>query len=81
LFAKASADNDRQNVSVATQGRAKYVFLFIGYCMAMTHINTAEVFSTARSSAGTAITAGYKTLSGVINMDPGRTQKYKTLAE
>ena len=114
VFAKAAADNGRQNISLASAGQARYVFLFIGDGMAMTQINAAEVFSTARSSkdinitqlgftkfpvaglttthdagtfitdsasAGTAIAAGYKTLSGVINMDPGRTQKYKTLAE
>jgi alkaline phosphatase len=38
-------------------------------------------FITDSASAGTAIATGYKTLSGVINMDPGRTVSYKTIAE
>jgi alkaline phosphatase len=36
---------------------------------------------TDSASAGTAIATGNKTLSGVINMDPGKTVKYKTIAE
>jgi alkaline phosphatase len=36
---------------------------------------------TNSASAGTAIATGHKTLSGVINMDPGKTVKYKTIAE
>ncbi|MDR0567791.1 MAG: alkaline phosphatase [Spirochaetaceae bacterium] len=115
LFAKGSAqDAGTRNTAVPADGRAKYVFLFIGDGMAMSQISAAEVFSTARSSkeiaatklsftefpatgltttydagtfitdsasAGTAIASGNKTLSGVINMDPGKTQKYKTIAE
>jgi len=102
------------NLVPAGKGKAKYVFLFIGDGMAMTQINAAEVFSTARSSkdinitklkftkfpvaglttthdagtfitdsasAGTAIASGYKTLSGVINMDTGKTQNYKNIAQ
>ncbi|MDL2229751.1 alkaline phosphatase, partial [Treponema sp. OttesenSCG-928-L16] len=38
-------------------------------------------FITDSASAGTAMATGNKTLSGVINMDPGKTQKYKTLGE
>ena len=101
-------------VLVTGAGQAKYVFLFIGDGMAMSQINAAEVFSTARSSkdinitklgftrfpvlglttthdagtfitdsasAATAIATGHKTLSGVINMDPGKTVNYKTIAE
>jgi alkaline phosphatase len=41
----------------------------------------AGTFITDSASAGTAIATGNKTLSGVINMDAGRTQKYKTIAE
>jgi alkaline phosphatase len=36
---------------------------------------------TDSASAGTAIATGFKTASGVINMDPGKTQKFKTIAE
>ena len=36
---------------------------------------------TDSASAGTAMATGHKTLSGVINMDPGKTVKYKTVAE
>ncbi|MGD9940791.1 MAG: alkaline phosphatase [Clostridia bacterium] len=36
---------------------------------------------TDSASAGTAIATGNKTASGTINMDPGKTMKYKTIAE
>jgi alkaline phosphatase len=36
---------------------------------------------TDSASAGTAIATGNKTASGVINMDPGKTLKFKTIAE
>jgi alkaline phosphatase len=36
---------------------------------------------TDSASAGTAMATGNKTLSGVINMDPGKTVRYKTVAE
>jgi alkaline phosphatase len=41
----------------------------------------AGTFITDSASAGTAIASGNKTLSGVINMDTGRTESFKTLAE
>ena len=41
----------------------------------------AGTFITDSASAGTAIASGNKTLSGVINMDAGKTKKYKTIAE
>jgi alkaline phosphatase len=41
----------------------------------------AGTFITDSASAGTAIASGNKTLSGVINMDVGKTQKFKTIAE
>jgi len=41
----------------------------------------AGTFITDSASAGTAIASGRKTLSGVINMDVGKTQKFKTIAE
>ncbi|MCX7775143.1 MAG: alkaline phosphatase [Rectinemataceae bacterium] len=36
---------------------------------------------TDSASAGTAFASGNKTLNGVINMDPGKTKTYKTIAE
>jgi alkaline phosphatase len=114
LFAKGSTDGSSRNETVAGQGQAKYVFLFIGDGMAMPQVSSAEVFSTARSSkdititrlgfsqfpvtgltttydagtfitdsasAGTAIATGNKTLSGVINMDAGKTRKFKPITE
>lgn len=41
----------------------------------------ASSFITDSASAMTAMMTGHKTLSGVINMDTGKTTKYKTLAE
>lgn len=41
----------------------------------------AGTFITDSASAGTAIATGNKTLSGVINMDPGKTRGFKTIAE
>jgi alkaline phosphatase len=114
-FAKGATDNGAgKNTATTAQGRAKYVFLFIGDGMAMSQISSAEIYTTARSSkdiavtrlaftklpvsgitttydagtfitdsasAVTAIATGNKTLSGVINMDPGKTRKFKTIAE
>jgi len=47
----------------------------------LTTTHDAGTFITDSASAGTAIATGNKTLSGVINMDAGKTQKYKNLAE
>jgi alkaline phosphatase len=41
----------------------------------------AGTFITDSASAGTAIATGNKTLSGVINMDAGKTRQFKTIAE
>jgi alkaline phosphatase len=41
----------------------------------------AGTFITDSASAATAIATGNKTLIGVINMDPGKTKSYKTIAE
>jgi alkaline phosphatase len=41
----------------------------------------AGTFITDSASAGTALASGNKTLSGVVNMDPGKTVKYTTIAE
>jgi alkaline phosphatase len=115
VFAKGASDNGAgRNTATAREGRAKYVFLFIGDGMAMSQISSAEIYATARSSgdiaitrlgftglpvsgltttydagtfitdsasAITAIATGNKTLSGVLNMDPGKTRSFKTIAE
>ena len=47
----------------------------------MTTTYEAGSFITDSASAGTAMASGNKTLSGVINMDPGKTIKFKTVAE
>ncbi len=47
----------------------------------LTTTHDAGTFITDSASAGTAIASGKKTLSGVINMDVNRTQKFKTIAE
>jgi alkaline phosphatase len=41
----------------------------------------ASSFITDSASAGTAMASGHKTLSGVINMDPGKTLRYTTIGE
>ncbi|MDR1986354.1 MAG: alkaline phosphatase [Treponema sp.] len=41
----------------------------------------AGTFITDSASAITAIATGNKTLSGIINMDPGKTKSFKTIAE
>ncbi|MCL1958946.1 MAG: alkaline phosphatase, partial [Spirochaetes bacterium] len=56
LFAKGSAEESARNITVAGEGQAKYVFLFIGDGMAMSQISSAEVFSTARASKDINIT-------------------------
>jgi len=47
----------------------------------MTTTYDATSIITDSASAGTAIATGNKTASGVINMDPGKTIKFKTIAE
>ncbi|MDR2194598.1 MAG: alkaline phosphatase [Treponema sp.] len=47
----------------------------------LTTTHDAGTFITDSASAGTALATGNKTLSGVINMDPGKTKTYSTLAE
>lgn len=41
----------------------------------------ADTFITDSASAGTAIATGNKTNDGVIDMDPGKTNKYKSISE
>ena len=47
----------------------------------MTTTYEAGSFITDSASAGTAMASGNKTLSGIINMDPGKTRKFATIAE
>lgn len=47
----------------------------------MTTTHAADSFITDSASAITAIAAGHKTVDGVINMDPQKKVKYKTIAE
>ncbi|MCL2265372.1 MAG: alkaline phosphatase [Treponema sp.] len=47
----------------------------------LTTTHDAGTFITDSASAGTAIATGYKTLSGVINMDATLTNNYKNIAE
>jgi hypothetical protein len=59
VFAKASVDRGSgqgRNAATVSEGRAKYVFLFIGDGMAMSQISSAEIYATARSSGDIAIT-------------------------
>jgi len=72
VYAKAMADK--------TPGFVKLGFSqFPAQGMTTTYDATSIITDSA--SAGTAIATGYKTASGVINMDPGKTTKYKTIAE
>lgn len=50
-------------------------------CQGMITTYDSGSFITDSASAGTALATGNKTLSGVINMDPGKTQKFTTIAE
>jgi alkaline phosphatase len=57
VFAKGASDNGAgRNTATAREGRAKYVFLFIGDGMAMSQISSAEIYATARSSGDIAVT-------------------------
>jgi alkaline phosphatase len=56
LFARGIIQQTEQNTGTVSGGQAKYVFLFIGDGMAMSQINAAEVYSTARSSSDITIT-------------------------
>ncbi|MCL2761897.1 MAG: alkaline phosphatase [Treponema sp.] len=47
----------------------------------LTTTHDAGSFITDSASAGTAIATGRKTLNGVINMDVGKTEKFKSIAE
>jgi len=72
VFATARSSKD---ISISRLGFSQ--FPVIG--LATTY--DAGTFITDSASAGTAIASGNKTLSGVINMDVGKTQKFKTIAE
>jgi len=49
--------------------------------LGLTTTYDAGTFITDSASAGTAVATGRKTLSGVINMDPGKTQIFKPISE
>jgi len=72
VYAKSMADK--------TPGFVKLGFSqFPAQGMTTTYDSTSIITDSA--SAGTAIATGNKTASGVINMDPGKTNKFKTIAE
>mgnify|MGYP005838558025 CR=1 FL=1 len=47
----------------------------------MNTTHAADSFIPDSASAGTAIASGFKTTDGVINMDPAKKEKYKSMAE
>ncbi len=72
VYSKSMADK--------TPGFTKLGFTqFPAQGLTMTYDATSIITDSA--SAGTAIATGNKTASGVINMDPGKTIKFKTVAE
>ena len=72
IYAKAIASRD-----IAIKKLRFSQFPVVG----MTTTYEAGSFITDSASAGTAMATGNKTLSGVINMDPGKTRKFTTIAE
>ena len=72
VYSKAMADR--------TPGFAKLGFTRFP-AQGLTTTYDASSIITDSASAGTAIASGNKTLSGVINMDPGKTTRFKTIAE
>ena len=72
VFATARSSND---INITRLGFSRFPVT------GLTTTHDAGTFITDSASAGTAIATGNKTLSGVINMDTGKTQKFKTIAE
>jgi alkaline phosphatase len=72
VFATARSSKD---INITRVGFSKFPVT------GLTTTYDAGTFITDSASAGTAIASGNKTLSGVINMDVGKTEKFKTLAE
>jgi len=72
VFATARSSKD---INISRLGFSKFPVT------GLTTTYDAGTFITDSASAGTAIASGNKTLSGVINMDVGKTQKFKTIAE
>lgn len=76
----SAAEVYSQAMAAKTPGFAKLGFSqFPAQGMTTTYDSTSVITDSA--SAGTAIATGNKTASGVINMDPGKTNKFKTIAE
>jgi alkaline phosphatase len=72
VFANALASKD---IKVKKLGFSQFP------AVGMTTTYDAGTFITDSASAGTALATGNKTMSGVVNMDPGKTTKYTTIAE
>ena len=72
IYAKAIASKD-----IAIKKLRFSQFPVVG----MTTTYEAGSFITDSASAGTAMATGNKTLSGVINMDPGKTRKFTPITE
>ena len=76
----SAAEIYAQAMSAKEPGFAKLGFTqFPAQGLTTTYDSTSIITDSA--SAGTAIATGNKTASGTINMDPGKTIKYKTIAE
>jgi len=72
VFATARSSSD---INITRLGFSKFPVA------GLTTTYDAGTFITDSASAGTAVASGRKTLSGVINMDPGKTQSYKPITE
>jgi alkaline phosphatase len=72
IFATARSSSD---ISITRLGFSKFPVT------GLTTTYDAGTFITDSASAGTAVASGNKTLSGVINMDAGKTQKFKPISE
>jgi len=72
VFATARSSSD---ISITRLGFTKFP------SAGLTTTYDAGTFITDSASAGTAVATGKKTLSGVINMDPGKTQSYRPITE
>ncbi|MDR0315593.1 MAG: alkaline phosphatase [Treponema sp.] len=72
IFATARSSKD---ISITRLGFSKFPVT------GLTTTYDAGTFITDSASAGTAVATGNKTLSGVINMDVGKTQQFKPISE
>jgi alkaline phosphatase len=74
-----SAAEFYQNNGAIPNGKKLKMNEFPYYGMSTTYSTNSAITDSA--AAGTALATGYKTESGVINMDPGKKKKFTTLAE